>query len=254
MTVAAAFAMGGMVGSFLNVCASRLPKRASLWRPGSACPACAHPIRWYDNVPVVSFLVLRGRCRDCKAPIAWRYPIVEVGTALLFALAYVRLGLGWELALALVFLSALMVITVIDLEHLLIPDRITLPVIAAGFVGSVVLGRPAWLDSLLGIVVGGGIICAIIVGSRLVMGEEGMGQGDITLAAMVGAFVGWRLLLLGLFLAVLVGAAVAAALLAAGRKGRKDPIPFGPFLALGGAVSLFWGKEILQWYLTAFVG
>lgn len=254
MMVAAAFAMGGMVGSFLNVCASRLPKRASLWSPGSACPACAHPIRWYDNVPVVSFLVLRGRCRDCKAPIAWRYPIVEVGTALLFALAYVRLGLGWELAPALVFLSALMVITVIDLEHLLIPDRVTLPVITVGFVGSVVLGRPAWLDSLLGIVVGGGIICAIIVGSRLVMGEEGMGQGDITLAAMVGAFVGWRLLLLGLFLAVLVGAAVAAALLAAGRKGRKDPIPFGPFLALGGAVSLFWGKEILKWYLTAFVG
>lgn len=242
------------MGSFLNVCASRLPKRASLWSPGSACPACAQPIRWYDNVPVVSFLVLGGRCRDCKAPIAWRYPIVEVGTALLFALAYVRLGLGWELALALVFLSALMVITVIDLEHQLIPDRITLPVIAAGFVGSVVLGRPAWLDSLLGIVMGGGIICAIIVGSRLVMGEEGMGQGDITLAAMVGAFVGWRLLLLGLFLAVLVGAAVAAALLAAGRKGRKDPIPFGPFLALGGVVSLFWGKEILQWYLTAFVG
>lgn len=254
MMVAAAFAMGGMVGSFLNVCASRLPKRASLWRPGSACPACAHSIRWYDNMPVVSFLVLRGRCRDCQAPIAWRYPIVEFGTALLFALAYVRLGLGWELALALVFLSALMVITVIDIEHQLIPDRITLPVIVAGFVGSVVLGRPAWLDSLLGIVVGGGIICAIIVGSRLVMGEEGMGQGDITLAAMVGAFVGWRLLLLGLFLAVLVGAAVAAALLAAGRKGRKDPIPFGPFLALGGVVSLFWGKEILQWYLTAFVG
>jgi leader peptidase (prepilin peptidase)/N-methyltransferase len=147
-----------------------------------------------------------------------------------------------------------MVITVIDLEHQLIPDRITLPVIAAGFAGSVVLGRPSWPDSLLGIGVGGGIICAIILGSRLVMGMEGMGGGDITLAAMLGAFLGWKLLLLGLFLAVLVGAAVALALLAAGRKGGKDPIPFGPFLALGGAVSLFWGKEILQWYLRGFVG
>ena len=254
MMVAGAFAMGGIVGSFLNVCASRLPKRASLWRPGSACPACAHPIRWYDNVPVVSFLVLRGRCRDCKARIAWRYPIVELGTAGLFAFAYARLGLGWELPLAFVFLSALTVVTVIDIEHQLIPDRVTLPVIAAGFVGSVVLGRPAWLESLLGILVGAGIICAIILGSRLVMGVEGMGGGDITLAAMVGAFLGWKLLLLGLFLAVLVGAAVALALLAAGRKGGKDPIPFGPFLALGGAVSLFWGKEILQWYLRGFVG
>jgi leader peptidase (prepilin peptidase)/N-methyltransferase len=254
MMVAGALALGGIVGSFLNVCAARLPNGKSLWMPGSACPACAHPIRWHDNVPVLSFFVLRGRCRDCRAPIAWRYPVVEVGTALLFALAYRHLGLGGELALALVFLSALMVITVIDLEHQLIPDRITLPVIGAGFLGSAAIGRLSWLDSLLGILVGGGIIYAIIQGSRWVMGVEGMGGGDITLAAMVGAFLGWKLLLLGLFLAVLVGAAVAVALLATGRKGGKDPIPFGPFLALGGAVSLFWGKEILQWYLRGFVG
>lgn len=254
MMVAGALAMGGIVGSFLNVCASRLPNRASLWMPGSACPICARPIRWHDNVPLLSFLVLRGRCRDCQAPIAWRYPIVELGTALLFAVAYVRVGLQWELALALVFLSALMVITIIDLEHQLIPDRVTLPVIVAGFLGSAATGRPAWLESLLGILVGGGIIYAIIQGSRLVFGVEGMGGGDITLAAMLGAFLGWKLLLLSLFLAVLVGAAVALALLATGRKGGKDPIPFGPFLALGGAVSLFWGKEILQWYLKGFVG
>ena len=190
--------------------------------------------------------------QTCALPI-W-YPIVELGTALLFALAYLRLGLGRELPLVLIFLSALMVVTVIDLEHQLIPDRVTLPVIAAGFAGSLILGRLSWLDSLLGILGGGGIICAIIVGSRLVMGVDGMGGGDITFAAMVGAFLGWKLLLLGLFLAVLVGAAVAVALLAAGRKGGKDPIPFGPFLALGGVVSLFWGKEILQWYLRGLVG
>ncbi|MBI3031095.1 MAG: prepilin peptidase [Candidatus Rokubacteria bacterium] len=254
MIFAGAFLFGAVMGSFLNVCASRLPRGASLWRPGSACPACAHPIRWHDNVPLLSFLILRGRCRDCRAPIGWRYPAVELGTALLFALAYAQLGLRGELALALVFVSALMVVTVIDLEHQLIPDRITLPVIAAGFLGSAATGQLSWLDSLLGILVGGGIIYAIIQGSRLVMGVEGMGGGDITLAAMVGAFLGWKLLLLGLFLAVLVGAAVAMALLASGRKGGKDPIPFGPFLALGGAVSLFWGKEILQWYLKGFLG
>ncbi len=247
------FTLGAMVGSFLNVCASRLPKGRSLWTPGSACPSCAHPIRWYDNVPVLSFLLLRGRCRDCKAPIAWRYPIVELGTALLFTLAYVQIGLGWPLASAVVFLSALMVVTVIDLEHQLIPDRVTLPVIVVGFAGSLVGGRPSWLDSLLGILVGGGIIYAIIQGSRLVLGVDGMGGGDVTLTAMIGAFLGWKSLLLGLFLAVLLGAAVAAALLAARRKGRKDPIPFGPFLALGGVVSLFWGKELLRWYLSAFV-
>jgi len=254
MMAAGLFVLGAMVGSFLNVCASRLPKGRSLWTPGSACPNCAHPIRWYDNVPLLSFLILRGRCRDCQAPIAWRYPIVELGTALLFTLAYVHIGLGWELAFALFFLSALLVVTVIDLEHQLIPDRVTLPAIMAGFAGSLLGGRPSWLDSLLGILVGGGIICAIILGSRLILGVDGMGGGDVTLAAMIGAFLGWKLLLLGLFLAVLVGAAVALALLAAGRKGGKDPIPFGPFLALGGSVSLFWGKEILQWYLRGFVG
>ncbi len=254
MITAGAAALGGIVGSFLNVCASRLPTGGSLWRPRSACPACAHPIRWYDNVPLLSFVILRGRCRDCKGSIPWRYPIVELGTALLFALAYVQLGLGWELLLALVFLSALMVVTVMDLEHQLIPDRVTMPAIVAGFAGSLALDRPFWLESLLGILLGGAVICAIILGSRLVMGVEGMGGGDITLAAMVGAFLGWKILLLALFLAVLVGAAVAAALLATGRKGGKDPIPFGPFLALGGAVSFFWGKEILQWYLRAFVG
>ncbi|MFZ1057991.1 MAG: prepilin peptidase [Candidatus Rokuibacteriota bacterium] len=254
MIGAGLFVLGAMVGSFLNVCAWRLPKGRSLWTPGSACPNCAHPIRWYDNVPILSFLFLQGRCRDCQAPIAWRYPIVELGTALLFALAYSQIGLEWPLAFVLIFLSALTVLTVTDLEHQLIPDRVTLPVIVAGFVGSLVGGRPAWLDSLLGILVGGGIICGIILGSRLILGVDGMGGGDVTLAAMLGAFLGWKLLLLGLFLAVLVGAAVALALLAAGRKGGKDPIPFGPFLALGGAVSLFWGKEILQWYLRGFVG
>ncbi len=254
MIGAGLFVLGAMVGSFLNVCAWRLPKGRSLWTPGSACPACAHPIRWYDNVPILSFLFLQGRCRDCQAPIAWRYPIVELGAALLFALAYSQIGLEWPLAFVLIFLSALTVITVIDLEHQLIPDRVTLPAIMAGFAGSLLAGRPSWLDSLLGILVGGGIIYAIIRGSRLILGVDGMGGGDVTLAAMIGAFLGWKLLLLGLFLAVLVGAAVALALLAAGRKGGKDPIPFGPFLALGGAVSLFWGKEILQWYLRGFVG
>lgn len=254
MMVAGAIALGGIVGSFLNVCASRLPKGKSLWMPGSACPACATPIRWHDNIPVLSFVVLRGRCRDCQARIPWRYPLVELSTALLFALTYLRIGWHWELVLALVFLSALVVITAIDLEHQLIPDRITLPAIIVGFAGSVAVGKHSWHDSALGILLGGGTIYLIIGLSRLWLGQDGMGGGDMTLSAMLGAFLGWKLLLLALFLAVLVGAALAVALLATGRKGGKDPIPFGPFLAAGGAVSLFWGEELLQWYLRGFVG
>ncbi len=252
MMAASIFALGAMVGSFLNVCASRLPKGRSLWMPGSACPACASPIRWYDNIPVVSFLLLRGRCRDCKGRIGWRYPIVEMGTALLFALAYLRIGWRSDLVLALLLLSTLVAITAIDLEHQLIPDRITLPGIVAGFAGSVVLGPGSWLNSLLGIVVGGGVFFVIIVLSGLALGLPGMGGGDMKLGAMLGAFLGWKLLLLGLFLAAFLGGAVAVALLAAGRKGRKDPLPFGPFLAVGGVVSLFWGEGILRWYLSAF--
>ena len=254
MMAAGMVTLGAVVGSFLNVCASRLPKGRSLWMPGSACPACASPIRWYDNIPVLSFLLLGGRCRDCKERIAWRYPIVEMATALLFALAYLRIGWGPDLIPALLFLSALIVITVIDLDHQLIPDRITLPGIVAGFAGSVVLGRPSWLNSLLGIVVGGGILFVIIVLSGVALGVPGMGGGDMKLGAMLGAFLGWQLMLLGLFLAAFLGGAVALALLAAGRKGRKDPLPFGPFLAFGGAVSLFWGEGIVQWYLSAFAG
>lgn len=249
MMAAGLFTLGAIVGSFLNVCAARLPKGRSLWMPGSACPACQSPIRCYDNIPVLSFLLLRGRCRDCQERIAWRYPTVEIGTAALFSLAYRQIGWRPELLLALVLLAALVAITAIDLEHQLIPDLITLPGIVVGFVGSVVLSRGSWLNSLLGIMVGGGAFFLIIVLSR-----GGMGGGDMKLGAMLGAFLGWKLLLLGLFLAAFLGGAVAVALLVTGRKGRKDPLPFGPFLALGGAVSLFWGEEILQWYLSGFAG
>lgn len=249
MMAAGAFAVGAIVGSFLNVCASRLPKGRSLWMPGSACPACASPIRWYDNIPVLSFLLLRGRCRDCAGRIAWRYPIVEMTTALLFAGAYLRIGWRADLVLALLFLCVLVVITAIDIEHQLIPDRVTLPGIVAGFAGSVATGRGSWSEPLVGILLGGGVFFVIIL-----LSGGGMGGGDMKLGAMIGAFLGWKLLLPALFLAVFLGGVVAAALLAAGRKGRKDPIPFGPFLAFGAAVSLFWGGGIVQWYLSGFAG
>jgi leader peptidase (prepilin peptidase) / N-methyltransferase len=248
----AAVALGLVIGSFLNVVIARVPHRRSLWRPGSACPGCGAAIAWHDNVPVLSFAALRGRCRACGIPIPWRYPLVEVATAVLFAVAYVVFGATADGAVAAVFLAALLVITVIDLEHQIIPDVISLPGILAGFVASLATGRVPWLDSLLGILIGGGIFWIIAEASVFFMGQEGMGGGDIKLGAMLGAFLGWKVVLLSIFLSVVVGGALALGLIASGLRGRKDPIPFGPFLAAGGAAGLLCGERVVQWYLSGF--
>ena len=249
LALAAAIAIGFCIGSFLNVVIARLPEGKNIVFPRSACPRCGHLIVWYDNIPIVSWLVLRGRCRSCGGPISWRYPVVEALSAGLFALALLRFGVGPALIVGLLFLSALLVITAIDLDHQIIPDEITVPGIAVGFLANLVTGGVPWLDSLLGIVVGGGVFFVIILLSR-----GGMGGGDMKLGAMMGAFLGWRLGILAVFLGVLSGGLVAVILLALGRKGRKDAVPFGPFLALGGAASLLWGESILAWYLARFAG
>ena len=239
---------GLLVGSFLNVVIARVPEGRSVWAPRSACPRCSALIAWYDNIPLLSFLVLRGRCRGCRAGIPWRYPIVEATTASAFALAYLLLGPTPQFLVAAVLLGALIAITAIDLRHQIIPDVISLPGIVVGFVANSLLpGGVSWLDSLIGIAVGGGIFLVII----LVSGG-GMGGGDMKLGAMLGAFLGWKLGLLALLLGVLAGGAVAVVLLLRGRKGRKDAIPFGPYLALGGAVALLWGDQVLTWYLSRF--
>jgi leader peptidase (prepilin peptidase)/N-methyltransferase len=245
-SVALIFALTGLaVGSFLNVCIVRLPADRSLWRPGSACPACGAAIRWRDNVPVLSFLALRGRCRACASPISWQYPIVEILTSAAFVLTYFRFGLQPDAGIALAFSSALIVVTGIDLVHQIIPDVVTLPGIGAGVLANLVTGRVTVIDSLLGILVGGGTFFVIILASR-----GGMGGGDMKLGAMLGAFLGWKITLIALLVAVLTGGAVAVVLLLAKAKRRKDPVPFGPFLALGGMAGLFWGERLLAWYLA----
>lgn len=245
---ATCFLFGLVIGSFLNVVIARLPEGRSIVRPPSACPACGGFIAWYDNIPVLSWLWLRARCRSCGARISWRYPAVELLTAVLFVLAARRFGAAPDLVAALLLLAALVVITGIDLDHQIIPDVITLPGIVVGAGLAVALHPAAWLDTLLGILAGGGLFFVIIVVSR-----GGMGGGDMKLGAMMGAFLGWKLVLLAILLGVFVGGAVAVTLLATGAKGRKDPVPFGPFLALGGAVSLLWGNSLLAWYLGRFV-
>lgn len=243
----ACFLFGLVIGSFLNVVIGRLPAGRSLVHPGSACPGCGTSIHWYDNVPVLSWLWLRARCRSCRATISWRYPAVELTTAILFALAAHQVGPALDLAPALLLLSALVAITFIDLDHQLIPDLITLPGIIAGAALNVALHPGHWLDTMLGIVIGGGLFFVIIVASG-----GGMGGGDMKLGAMMGAFLGWKLVLLAILLGVFAGGAVAIALLTTGSKGRKDPVPFGPFLALGAVLSLLWGNDLLGWYLSRF--
>jgi leader peptidase (prepilin peptidase) / N-methyltransferase len=245
----ALFILGLCVGSFLNVVIARVPERRSIVSPGSACPRCGKPIAWFDNVPLLSYALLRARCRHCDEPISLRYPLVELLTGLLFVLAVSELGVGLSLVAGLILLAALVAITAIDLDCQLIPDVISLPGIVVGFVLSLIVGNPGWLDSLIGILVGGGLFFLIIVASR-----GGMGGGDMKLGAMLGAFLGWKLTLVAVLLAVLTGGVVAIILLAVRRKGRKDAVPFGPFLALGGAVSLFWGARLLEWYLGVFSG
>lgn len=244
-----AFLIAGLlIGSFLNVVIARVPEGRSLWRPGSACPGCGAAIAWHDNIPVLSFLALRGRCRACSVPIPWRYPIVEALTAALFAAAAWRFGPTLDAVAAAALLAGLVAITVVDLEHQIIPDVLSLPGILAGVLANLATGRLPWLESIMGVLVGGGVFLAII----LVSGG-GMGGGDMKLGAMLGAFLGWKVVLLSMLVAVVAGGLLAVALIGTGVRGRKDPIPFGPFLALGGAVGLFWGERVLQWYLSGFV-
>jgi leader peptidase (prepilin peptidase)/N-methyltransferase len=245
MALAVVLVFGLVLGSFLNVVIARLPERRSLWAPRSACPSCGAQIGWYDNVPLLSFAVLGGRCRACGAPISWRYPLVEVITAALLGFAWLAFGPTPEFVVAAALLAALLAITAIDLRHQIIPDAITLPGILAGATANVATRHLGWAEVALGVVLGGGVFFVIIVASR-----GGMGAGDMKLGAMLGAFLGWKIALFGLMVGVVLGGAWAVALMALGVRGRKDAIPFGPFLAIGGAAALFWGEGVVKWYVS----
>ena len=250
--VEVAFALAGLaVGSFLNVCIHRLPLGESLAWPASHCPSCHRPLAWYENVPIVSWLALRGRCRTCAAPIAAAYPLVEGVTAVVFAGAAAVYGLTWLLAVRLLFASALIVLFVIDLRHRILPNAITLPGVVAGFVASWFL-PPGWLSSLIGIAAGGGILFAIAEAYYRVRGQEGLGMGDVKMLAMIGAFLGWPLTILTLILASFSGSLLGVALIASGRGSMQAALPFGTFLALGALVAAVAGDGILAWYLSFY--
>jgi leader peptidase (prepilin peptidase) / N-methyltransferase len=250
MLIAWAAGFGLLIGSFLNVVIHRLPREESLVMPRSRCPACQTPIRPWDNIPVVSFLLLRGRCRDCGQPISWRYPAVEALTGCLFVLTVDRFGATLETLFLLIFLSSLVSISFIDLDHQVIPNVITLPGIPLGLMGGLVAGEPPILDRLIGALAGAGFLYLVLLYGGAVYGQDAMGEGDLNLIAVVGAFLGWRAVVITILMACLIGSVAGLALIAFKRLGRRQHIPFGPFLSLGAVIALFWGQQLMAWYFT----
>lgn len=247
-TLALASVLGLAVGSFLNVCIHRLPRGESLAHPASRCPRCGRALRWHDNIPVVSWLLLGGKCAQCHAPISLRYPLVEVVTAAIVVGIVMVTPPGPLLASRLVLACALIVLFAIDLEHHLLPNVITLPGIAIGWLFSL-FGPPGWQASLAGMLLGAGIPYGIAAAYYMVRREEGMGMGDVKMLAMIGAFLGWQAVLLTLVLASFAGAVVGMALMATSRGGPRYALPFGTFLAVGALVAMLAGDEIIAWYL-----
>lgn len=250
MTMVFAFLFGTVVGSFLNVCIHRLPKEESVVVPRSRCPACQAPIKAVDNIPLVSFALLRGRCRACLHPIPWRYPLVEGLTGGLFALTVARFGVSLHAALLLAFLCGLVVVSFIDLDHQIIPNAVTLPGIPLGLAAGLLLGQPPVLDRLIGALAGAGFLYLVLFYGGVLYGQEAMGEGDLNLIALVGAFLGWRAVVITILVGCLAGSAVGLSLIALRRLGRRQQIPFGPFLSLGAVVALFWAEQLIAWYLS----
>ncbi len=249
-----AFVFGLTIGSFLNVCIYRLPIKKSIVTPPSACPSCGYRIRFYDNIPVLSYLMLWGRCRKCGTHISLIYPAVELATGLIsmaLLMKYNILNGNFPIFfIYLIFISALICIGFIDLEHQIIPDVISIPGIIAGLFFSLVINHIPWLDSLIGILAGGGIFYLVAVLFELIMKKEGMGGGDIKLLAMIGAFLGWKSLYFVILTSCLLGGIIGGFSLIMSKKGIRTKIPFGPFLALGAILYVFFGKEIINWYMN----
>jgi len=251
ITIAALF--GAIVGSFLNVVILRLPDAmASIVYPASHCPRCLHQLSWYENIPVLSYLFLRGRCRHCQGKISPQYPAVEL------MMAFFSAALAWKFGLTLisagffVLIAALLTISVIDIRLQIIPNVISLPGIVVGFLFAVLTGYITWMDSLFGIFFGGGILYAVAGLYQLLRKKEGMGGGDIKLLAMLGAFLGWQSLPFIILASSLTGSIIGLTAIALGKRSAAARIPFGPYLAGAAAIYLFFAVEI-HWYLRAYI-
>ncbi len=250
----AVFIVGCCLGSFFNVVIHRLPLHQSIVQPGSHCPHCGQPIAFYHNIPLLSYLVLRGKSRCCGKPISLRYPLVEGLTGVLGLMLFHRFGWHAQFAIESCFAGLLILIAFIDLNTYLIPDVLSLLGIFIGLGSSFFSPSLSWLESLLGIILGGGFFYLVAVGYQYLRHQDGLGGGDIKLLAMIGAFTGW----MGAFFAVLaasvVGTVIGLLVMWRGRKGLTTMLPFGPFLALGAISYVFWGQAFYLWYLNRFAG
>jgi leader peptidase (prepilin peptidase) / N-methyltransferase len=244
--VGAVFCYGLAIGSFANVCIHRLPLKKSVVSPGSHCPACSSGVRPLDNIPVISYIILNGKCRDCATRISPIYPIIETITGVLLLAGYLKFGLTFDFLVYAVLAPALVIITAIDIEHQIIPDVITLPGIVLGLaVGTYTIGFAA---SLIGFFVGGGLFYSLAV-----LSNGGMGGGDIKYIAAIGALLGWQKVLLVIFIGSFLGSIVGIFQIAVQKKSRKSLIPFGPFLAAGTLITLFYGDSLIRLYLDYLI-
>ncbi len=249
------FVLGAAVGSFLNVCISRIPNGESIISPGSHCPKCGCSIKPYDNIPILSYILLGGRCRSCRQAIDFRYWAVEVLTAFLFLIFYWRLGFSYTLPLALLFTAVMIAVGFIDLGSKIIPNVITIPGIAVALVFSGLRGSSSLGNSILGIAVGGGGLLAVAGLGSIVFDKESVGGGDIKLAAMIGAFWGWKIVLATLLLSFLSGGIGGIVLLSTKKAVNvQGVIPFGPFIAASAILALFYGQDIVNLYLSCLSG
>jgi len=253
LIVGLVFMFGMCIGSFLNVCIYRLPSSMSIINPSrSFCPQCNSAIQFYDNIPVFSYLWLKGRCRNCKASISLRYPLVELMTGILSIAILFMFGLTLEGVVYFVFISSLLVITFIDIDHKIIPDIITLPGIPIGLAASFVLPDMTFKSSLLGLLAGGGSLLLVAWTYSLITHKEGMGGGDIKLLGMIGTFIGWKGVIFTIFASSLAGTLVGIFVMLLKGKNLKFAIPFGPFLSIGAMSYVFFGEKVLFWYLHSF--
>lgn len=253
------FVLGAVVGSFLNVCVHRMPREQSVVRPPSHCPHCNERIRWRDNIPLVSYPLLRGRCRHCGGRISPRYFLVELLTATLFLLVWLRFD-GWVAPIYWLLVAGLIVATFIDFEHYIIPNEITYGGIVLGLLLSP-LNVPlrvggsaanALLQSFIGVIVGGVTLLVVALLGEKIFKKEAMGMGDVKLLAAIGAFLGWEATLFTVFVSSVVGGVFGLILVFVNRKGWQSRIPYGPYIAVGALVWIFGGPEIIDWYVSLF--
>lgn len=247
------FLLGACLGSFANVVIYRLPEGLSVVQPGSRCGSCGKPVRWYNNIPIISWLILRGKCAECGIRFSFRYCFVEILTAVLFTMAWYFIGPSWYLIEVLIFLFSLVVCSFIDIDHFILPDVFTLSGIVIGLAGALVNPERTFLDAFLGVLLGGGFLWAIAYFYLLIRKEEGMGGGDIKLLAWIGAILGWKAIAFVIISSSLIGSIFGIWSALRSKKGMKTVIPYGPYLALGSVLWLFGGESLGLWYLKLFL-